>query len=340
MKVTMSDVAKKMGVSTATVSLALNNSPKVAPATREKILAMAESMGYHPNPYVSALMAARRHGKDPSQTPVIALITATGEKDEWKERYHLSRFIEGCSATMQSLGIRPEIFWIGDEKLTARRMNEILINRGIHSAVLMTHGMWGGKLDHPWDNVATIAYGVRQLVLDTDWVAADFYGNMEKALSILSDHNIRRIGFVMDRPFPYKHHNRWLSAYLMEQHSNRIERIKPWLDEEPAFDGFEKWFKTARPEAIICVHAPTVVERLQRMGLNVPKDVGVAAIGTAETGGDISGIVENTRTAGKLAIEMLLERIHRGEFGNYAETHHVTLSGQWNQGKTIRYSSE
>lgn len=340
MNVTMEDVAKKLGVSNATVSLALNNSPKVAEATRKRVLEAATEMGYHTNPYVSALMAARRHGKDPGQTPVVALITPTRNKDDWKKRYHLQRFIDGCNVTAQNLGIRTELFWIGDEAMTARRMNEILYNRGIRGAVLMSHGVFGEKLDHSWNEVATVTYGVRQLTPDTDWIAADFYGNMEKTLGIMREQHLDRIGFVMDKPFPYSHHNRWLAAYLMDQelqYHKGLSRLTPWLDEEPGFEGFSAWFEQAKPQAIICVRAPTVIGFLEQMGLRVPEDVGVVAIGTAEKDGDISGIVENARACGKLAIEMLLDRIHRGEFGNYSEPHHVMVNGQWNRGRTLRY---
>ncbi|VGO12538.1 HTH-type transcriptional repressor CytR [Pontiella desulfatans] len=340
MKVTMDDVAKKLGVSNATVSLALNNSPKIARATREKVLAAAKELGYQTNPYISALMAARRQGRNPTQTPVIALITPTREEGEWKTNYHLQRFIDGSSNTAASLGIRTETFWIGEKNMTARRMNDILCNRGIRGAIMLTHGVWGKKLDYAWQNIATVTYGVRQLEPDTDWVAADFYGNMEKTLGILRRHNLERIGFVMDKPFPYTHHNRWLAAYLMEQQRvavKPIKKIKPWLDPEPSFESFSKWFHASKPEAIICVRPPTVMGWLERMGLNVPEDIGVVTIGTAETGGEISGIVENTRTSGKLAVEMLLERIYHGEFGNYSEPHHVTVSGVWNRGKTLKY---
>lgn len=46
---TIKDIAKKCGVSFSTVSLVLNNNPRITQATREKVLAEVERCGYQPN---------------------------------------------------------------------------------------------------------------------------------------------------------------------------------------------------------------------------------------------------------------------------------------------------
>lgn len=57
---TLKDVAKKCGVSTATVSYVLNNSPRqVLPATRDRVLKAIAEMGYQPNAYARALKGFR-----------------------------------------------------------------------------------------------------------------------------------------------------------------------------------------------------------------------------------------------------------------------------------------
>jgi LacI family transcriptional regulator len=53
------DIAKKAGVSIATVSRVFNNTAKVSPKTRQRILEVAESMGYHPSAFAQSL--ARRN---------------------------------------------------------------------------------------------------------------------------------------------------------------------------------------------------------------------------------------------------------------------------------------
>lgn len=49
------DISKAAGVSTATVSRVLNNSPRVSHQTKEKVLAVMESAGYVPNAFARGL---------------------------------------------------------------------------------------------------------------------------------------------------------------------------------------------------------------------------------------------------------------------------------------------
>ena len=58
---TLHDVAARAGVSKSLVSLALQGSPKVAPASREAILAAADELGYRPNRTASSLVRQRTH---------------------------------------------------------------------------------------------------------------------------------------------------------------------------------------------------------------------------------------------------------------------------------------
>lgn len=53
------DVARAAGVSVATASLALNEQPGVAAATRSRIIAAARQLGYHANPQAQALRTGR-----------------------------------------------------------------------------------------------------------------------------------------------------------------------------------------------------------------------------------------------------------------------------------------
>ncbi len=58
-RVTISDIAKRAGVSKGAVSLALNDRPGVSDETRKRILAIVKELGWSPNRAARALSAAR-----------------------------------------------------------------------------------------------------------------------------------------------------------------------------------------------------------------------------------------------------------------------------------------
>ncbi len=49
MRVTIKDIAKRVGVTPATVSMVINNSPKISQKTKERVMQAIKEMNYHPN---------------------------------------------------------------------------------------------------------------------------------------------------------------------------------------------------------------------------------------------------------------------------------------------------
>ena len=74
-RVTQLDIARVAGVHNTTVSLALRNSAEIPSETRERIRAIAEQMGYQPDPALRALVAYRRTTAVSRRTETIAYIT-------------------------------------------------------------------------------------------------------------------------------------------------------------------------------------------------------------------------------------------------------------------------
>jgi len=60
-EITIYDIAEQLGVSPATVSRALNNSPSISINTRKKITALAEKLGYRHNSFASSLRLQKTH---------------------------------------------------------------------------------------------------------------------------------------------------------------------------------------------------------------------------------------------------------------------------------------
>ncbi|RQV95385.1 LacI family transcriptional regulator [bacterium] len=60
-KVTINDIAKVANVTAATVSMALNNHPRISDATKRKIRALAKELHYVPNASARSLASAKTH---------------------------------------------------------------------------------------------------------------------------------------------------------------------------------------------------------------------------------------------------------------------------------------
>ena len=84
------DVARRTGVSTATVSRALRGLPNVSPRTRELVQAAATELGYVPSPSASGLSGGRHHA-------VAIVIPSTG-------RWFYNRVVEGVDSVLRREG--------------------------------------------------------------------------------------------------------------------------------------------------------------------------------------------------------------------------------------------
>ncbi|HJS00058.1 MAG TPA: LacI family DNA-binding transcriptional regulator [Flavobacterium sp.] len=70
-KITISDIAKELGIAPATVSRALSDHPEISASTKKKVKAVAERLDYRPNKIASSL----RSGK----TKLIGVLIPTAE---------------------------------------------------------------------------------------------------------------------------------------------------------------------------------------------------------------------------------------------------------------------
>lgn len=74
MPVTIVDIAKEAGCSAATVSLVMKNSPKIKSSTKQRVMEIANRLGYTPNFAARSLTTAdqfdRRHSAESGQPSV------------------------------------------------------------------------------------------------------------------------------------------------------------------------------------------------------------------------------------------------------------------------------
>src|SRR4051794_254841 len=122
-RITMADVAKKTGVHTTTVSLALRNHPSLPLTTRQRLQSMANEMGYQPDPALRALIEYRTRGARFKNIQTIAYLTHFDERWGWKKSYAHAEFFSGASARATGLGYRLRHFFLGGARPLPPRLN-------------------------------------------------------------------------------------------------------------------------------------------------------------------------------------------------------------------------
>ncbi|HEY8965344.1 MAG TPA: LacI family DNA-binding transcriptional regulator [Candidatus Methylacidiphilales bacterium] len=152
------DVARAAGLSVATVSMALRDSPLIHRETREAVFAAARRIGYEANPYVGQFMSAMRKKQGKSFKGNLALLWFD-EYPEAEQNPDLFRIRKGAIERAEELGYNLAEFRLVEHK--PRALEKILRSRGIRG-VVVTPSIAAPKktrLRLPIEGLACVALG-------------------------------------------------------------------------------------------------------------------------------------------------------------------------------------
>jgi DNA-binding LacI/PurR family transcriptional regulator len=134
--------------------------------------------------------------------------------------------------------------------------------------------------------------------------------------------------------------NNWLAAYLVEQTRLQPEhQLPPLVLEQWNARTFLSWVEHYRPDAIV-TRLPEVIHSLRRAGYRLPDDVGVAYHTLDEKSRCLSGMKKNSFQIGVMAVDLLIDMLHRNERGIPVRPYLLMVEGSWVEGNTLRKPSE
>jgi DNA-binding LacI/PurR family transcriptional regulator len=336
-KPTLQDVAAAAGVHRTTVSLALRDHPRIPAETRERVKAASARLGYQVNPLVAALMQARRAGR-PVKHVSLAYVTNYPTRYGWKPVHHdRPDFFPGAVARARELGYKLEDFWLAEPGMTSARFCDILATRGIHGLIIGRLPPGQSSLELDWSRFSCVSLGMTLRSPVLHHVTENHFDTVWQAMQRCLDRGYRRVGFVFseanDSP---RVGDRWLGAFLRQQLSFPARDRVPPCPAVPANPvAFAQWFRRTRPDALIATHARPVMAWLRKLGVSVPRDVGIIDL-EDHPQLDSAGMRYDPGRIGALAVEMLVGLLHRNETGvPAANQHEVLLTGEWSDGRTL-----
>ncbi|HEX2853829.1 MAG TPA: LacI family DNA-binding transcriptional regulator [Opitutaceae bacterium] len=335
-KATLQDIADRIGVHRSTVSLALRDHPRISLEVRRKVQAAARRLGYRINPLISALMKSRR-SRRPVKNLALAFVTNYPTRFGWKPEHHdRPDYFPGASDRARDFGYRLEHFWLGEPGMTPRRFCDMLSEGEIHGLIVGRLPPSQTTLDLAWERFSCVALGMTLQKPRLHHVTENHFDTICQAMQQCRLRGYRRVGLVFseadDSP---RVGDRWLAAYLHQQmRFPPADRIA-FCPRIPADEtGFATWLEETRPDAIIATHAKPVLAWLDKLGKNVPGDVGLVNL-DHRTDSGCAHVHYDAAKIGALAVEMLVGLMHRNETGVPDDQHEILMTGVWRDDQTL-----
>ncbi len=334
---TLRALAQAAGVHHTTVSRALRGAPGIPAATRDRLRALAEKLGYRPHPFVSAWMSQRRAAQRPASMVKLAFIIRLRDRARWAQTPSFTRYYAGAAARAEALGFGFEEVWLGAPGMTQARLNRVLLARGVDGVIVGSSTLPRSSLRLDWEKFAAVAQGFSLTRPALSFTANNYAHTVALALRELRHLGYRRIGWLVTPVVEARWSPFGPGAFLVyQQQIPTRDRVAPFRGDAQSKADFRRWVREQRPEVILTIHV-AVEPWLAEIGLRVPHDVGVAyldwnALDTAEA----AGVDHQLEAAGAAAVDLLAAQLQTNERGLPAVPRAVLVPGRWVPGKTVR----
>lgn len=340
--VSLQQIAIEAGVTKGTVSLALRNHPRISAATRARVQAVADRLGYRPNPSVAAWMAHRRRVAPKTGGASIAFLNSWPVLAEWQRSPWFTRFVDGARRRATALGFGFEESWLAEPGMTPARMSEILGARGIRGVLIGSLPETGQPLELDWTRFAAVAQSHTLTSPELSRSLSDYASAMQLALCELRQLGYRRIGYASASLLEARTQKLNLGAYLGDQSfvpaTDRVA-VLDWSAQSSRC--LERWIHEARPDALIS-HDVAIQEVVRSLGVRVPQDLGVAVLcrHPGATTPSLAGIDQQLERCGEVSIDLLVSQLHHNELGPPAQPIIALTRGVWVPGSTLRHAAD
>ncbi|MDD5262284.1 MAG: LacI family DNA-binding transcriptional regulator [Methylacidiphilales bacterium] len=332
------DIACAAGISKTTVSDALQNRHGVSKATRERILRIAQRLGYVPDARIASVMASVRDAKSKDLLP-IAWVNTTVEMDSWHKYKFMSPYLAGARERATQLGYYLEELWLQEPGMNMARMSRIIDQRGIEG-VILTPPVRHFRLN--WDHLAGVSFGGDMLVPSLHRVMGDTFYHLLLALKMVKRCGYRRIGVCLSE-YMDRSSSRSIraAAHYFQTMTPKLDKIPPLFypgENEMHWPLSKKqiavWLSRYKPDVIAC-HSNRIVACVEEAGYRVPEDVGVVHLATDDDVSDWAGIFSNRREIGATTVELIVSLMHSRQFGIPKVAKNTAIRGSWHPGRTL-----
>lgn len=313
-KITIKDIARELGVSTATVSRALNNKVEINNKTQERILKYVSKTNYQLNQNAKNL-------KQQTSNTIGVLIPSI-------EHQFFARAISAIERTVAEEKFSVIITQSHEKEDNERKIvNNFLANRV--AGVLVSIAEDSDSPDHfkrlIQQDIPVVFFdrGFKKDIKATRVITDDF-GGAYHAVEYLIKKGYRKIAHIggnrnleicQER---YRGYRQALEDNNLKPSNDFIvsEGIKR-IDGENGF--YKLWTQDNKPDAIFCVNDPVAIgiySKCEEMDVNIPTDIAVVGFSNSELARflcpRLTTVDQSEDLMGERAAQILLEQIKKG----------------------------
>ncbi|MEN0000790.1 MAG: LacI family DNA-binding transcriptional regulator [Pseudomonadota bacterium] len=304
---TIDDVAQAAGVSTATVSRALNSPDQVVPETRNKVMQTVAKLGYAPN-FGARAMAAKR-------TNTIGAIIPTMEN---------AIFARGLQAFQEELGRNQFTLLVASSSYQTKLEDEqirTLLARGADALLLIgfARSQTAYQMLHARQIPAVVAWSYREDA-PVPSVGFDNKSAMRELTDAVFEHGHRRIAIISAPTTDNDRAADRVEAVLQAARAGGLERADipiietPYSIDNGARAATDLLHRVKRPTAIICgndVLAVGALKAAKSFGIKVPQELSITGFDDIELAQiadpPLTTVHVPHREMGRLGAKLLLE---------------------------------
>ena len=309
-------LADHLGLSHATVSEALRDSPRVKLATRQRVAAAALELGYRRNPLASALMGEMRRSRGAIFRGSVALLETSAPVSP-SIRGSCDPLVRGAMRQAEAMGFTVDRVRLDRQGCHPTRIADIFAARGIRGVLALPglHADEAGLID--WSQVTTVIAG-------EPWDEAPFHAvgvggsaAVWQALRRLATIGYRRPGLVLDPALGARRLREDTAAYFAYYHGEgKTAEMADRVVSAPDVTGihFTTWLRRHACD-VLFAQTSAILEQLRAA---LPSGDAAPALCCLDLEGvatPCAGVDLRHEAVGLRAMELLIEQVLKNERG-------------------------
>lgn len=335
-------IAKEVGFTKTTVSLALQGHPRISEETRKKVEAVAKAQGYTRDPNLTRAFSIIRQGRNTTHNVIGYLDTSKRTKEPGSPFADLVK--RNLIESAKNKGFSITSFVVDEHEMSLKRLKQIIETRNIQYLLVPAPALID-DLPLDWKNHSTIVLSTRPLKHRFNRVTTSNYQAISLLMKNIKAKGYQRPGFIIRSDIDKIQDSECSITFLGTCQYLGLDDKVPilFIRETTSISDYEAWYWKHQPDVILQNSQTGITTEgllnysdiLGRFKKPLPKKIGRGSLNANPDLEPVSGIIRNEQEIGYSAIELMLSMIERNTMGVPDHPKVLTILSDWYEGETL-----